>query len=155
MGDIRESVDKNAGKGYIIKDGVMRELAGMTKVTTKRSVKTRTRKPLGERVVQTKVTGIENSGTLTVDQYETATFNKMVDEYEKNGKMPEFDLQIVNEDEATSVGRRVVRYYDCLLNADVSLSELEDSSDDAVTSDIGFTFRRKEILEDYSQPKGV
>ena len=153
MGDIRDSVDKNAGRGYIIQNGAMDELTGATKVTTKRTVKTRTRKPLGQRITQTKVTGIENNGTLTVDHYETARFNSMLDEYEATGKMPEFDLQIVNEDEGSTVGRRVVRYYDCLLNADVSLSELEDSSDDAVTVDIGFTFRRKKILEDYIRPK--
>ncbi|MPN32613.1 hypothetical protein SDC9_180093 [bioreactor metagenome] len=128
-------------------------MTGATKVTTKRTVKTRTRKPLGQRITQTKVTGIENNGTLTVDHYETARFNSMLDEYEATGKMPEFDLQIVNEDEGSIVGRRVVRYYDCLLNSDVSLSELEDSSDDAVTVDIGFTFRRKKILEDYSRPR--
>lgn len=152
MGDIRNSVDKCAGRGYIITNGIMEELVGMTKVTTKRTIKTRQRKPLGERITQTKVTGIENSGTLTVDHYETARFNKMLDEYESTGIMPEFDLQIINEDEGSTVGRRVVRYYDCLLNADVSLSELEDSSDDAITVDIGITFRKKKILEDYVRP---
>ena len=152
MGDIRDSVDKSAGRGYIIKDGVMKELTGATKITTKRTVKTRTRKPLGQRITQTKVTGIENNGTLTVDHHETARFNAMLDEYEATGKMPEFGLQIINEDEGSTVGRRVVRYYDCLINSDVSLSELEDSSDDAVTVDIGFTFRNKKILEDYKRP---
>lgn len=153
MGDIRDSVDKNAGRGYVIMDGSMEELTGMTKVTAKRAIKTRTRKPLGQRITQTKITGIENNGTLTVDHYETARFNKMIDEYESTGKMPVFDLQIINEDTSTTVGRRVVRYYDCMLNADLSLSELEDSTDDAVTVDLGFTFRRKKILEDYTRPE--
>lgn len=152
MGDIYDSIDKCAGRGYIITNGVMEELTGAIKVTTKRAVKTRTRKPLGQRITQTKVTGVENSGTLTVDHYETARFNTMLDEYESSGKMPLFDLQIINEDEGSTVGRRVVRYYDCILNADVSLSELEDNSDDAVTVDIGFSFKNKKILEDYTRP---
>lgn len=153
MGDIHDSVDKSAGRGYIIYNGVMEELTGATKVTTKRTVKTRTRKPLGQRIEQTKITGITNDGTLTVDHYETARFNAMLDQYEATGKMPEFDLQIINEDEGSTVGRRVVRYYNCILKADVSLNELEDSSDDAATSDIGFTFRKKKILEDYTRPQ--
>ena len=151
MGDIRDSVDKSAGRGYIIVNGQISELVGITKVTTKRTIKTRTRKPLGERITQTKVTGVENDGTLTVDHYETARFNQMLDEYETTGKMPEFDLQIINEDNGADVGRRVVRYYGCLLKGDVSLNELEESSDDAVTSDVAFTFRNKKILEDYNK----
>lgn len=151
MGDIRDSVDKGEGRGYIIINGIMEELAGTTKISTKRTVKTRTRKPLGEKITQTKVTGIENDGTLTVDHYETARFNKMLDEYEATSKMPEFDLQIINEDKGTEVGRRIVRYYGCLLKGDVSLNELEDSSDDAITSDIAFTFRSQKILEDYNR----
>lgn len=153
VNDIRDSVYKGAGRAYIIQDGVFSEEPGILKVSTKRSVKTRTRKPIGSRIVQTKVTGIENSGSITVDHYATARFNAMLDEYESSGIMPEFDLQIVNEDESTTVGRRVVRYYDCMLNADVSLSELENSSDDAITADIGFTFRSKKILEDYTDPE--
>ncbi len=153
INDIRDSMDKGAGRSYIIQSGVFEEEPGILKVSTKRAVKTRTRKPIGSRITQTKVTGIENSGTMTVDHYATARFNAMLDEYEATGKMPEFDLQIVNEDESTTVGRRVVRYYDCMLNADVSLSELEESSDDAITADIGFTFREKKILEDYTNPE--
>ena len=153
INDIRDSVDKGAGRVYIIQNGVFEEEPGVTKVTTKRSVKTRTRKPIGSRITQTKVSGIENSGTMTVDLYATRRFNAMLDEYEATGKMPEFDLQIVNEDETTTVGRRVVRYYDCMLNADVSLSELEASSDDAITADIGFTYREKKILEDFTNPE--
>lgn len=153
VNDIRDSVDKNAGTAYIIQDGVMEEETGILKVSTKRSVSTRTRKPLGSRIEQTKVTGIKNDGKLTVDHYATARFNKMLDTYEETGTMPEFDLQVVNEDKGTTVGRRVVRYYGCVLNADVSLNELEDSSDDAVTAEIGFTFRSKKTLEDYSNPE--
>ena len=152
MSDIHDSVDKSAGRGYIIIDGKMESLTGMTKINAKRKVKTRTKQPLGERVAQSKTIGIENEGSLTVDHYETARFNKMVDEYEATGIMPEFDLQIVNEDKGSTVGRRVVRYYSCTLKEDVSLSELEEGSEDAVTADIGFTFRKKEILEDYKRP---
>ncbi|HBB28270.1 MAG TPA: hypothetical protein DC000_03300 [Clostridiales bacterium] len=152
INDIRDSVDKGQGRAYIIQNGIMEDEPGILKVSTKRTVKSRTRTPIGSRSEQTKVTGLKNEGSITVDHWATARFNSMLDEYEETGIMPEFDLQVVNEDESTTVGRRVVRYYGCILNADVSLNELEESSDDAITSDIGFIFRSKKTLEDYNKP---
>lgn len=151
INDIRESVDLNAGKVYIIQNGVIEEEPGVLKISTKRSIKTRSRTPLGSRIEQTKATKLSNSGVMTIDAWASARFNTMVDEFEETGKMPLFDVQVVNEDTSTTVGKRVVRYYNCMLKDDIDLSKLEDS-DDAFTLDINFSFESKKTLEDFKRP---
>lgn len=152
--DIKESIDLNGGKAYIIQNGIVEEEPGILKVSTKRNIKTRTRTPLGSRIEQTKATKISNSGVMTIDAWASARFNKMIDDFESTGKMPVFDMQIVNEDTSTTVGKRVVRYYNCMIKDDVDLSKLEDS-DDAFTLDINFSFDSKKTLQDFNRPESV
>lgn len=149
--DINESVGLREGKTYIIKDGIVDEEPGILKVSTKRNIGTRKRTPIGSRIEQSKPTKIVNSGVMTIDAYASARFQSMVDEFEATGIMPDFDMQIVNEDLSTSVGKRVVRYYGCLIEGDVDLSKLEDS-DDAFTLDINFSFKSKKTLQDFNKP---
>lgn len=151
INDIRESVDLNAGKAYIIQNGVVEEEPGILKVSTKRNIKTRTRTPIGSRIEQTKPTKVSNSGVMTIDAWAAARFESMVDEFVETGKMPLYDLQIVNEDTSTSVGKRVVRYYNCMLKDDIDISKLEDS-DEAFTLDINFSFESKKTLQDFNKP---
>lgn len=154
LNDIRESIDLNAGKVYIIQNGVVEEEPGILKISTKRNIKTRTRTPIGSRIEQTKPTKISNSGVMTIDAWAAARIDGMVDEFEATGKMPLFDLQIVNEDTSTTVGKRVVRYYNCMLKDDIDISKLEDS-DEAFTMDINFSFESKKTLQDFNRPTNL
>lgn len=154
INQIRESVDLNAGKVYIIQNGGVEEEPGILKVSTKRNIKTRVRTPLGSRIEQTKPTKISNSGVLTVDAWAASRFETMVDEFVETGKMPVFDLQIVNEDTSTTVGKRVVRYYNCMIKDDIDISKLE-GSDEAFTLDINFSFESKKTLQDFTRPTNL
>lgn len=154
INDIRESVDLNAGKSYIIQNGVIEEEPGIIKVSTKRNVKTRTRTPIGSRIEQTKPTKVSNSGVMTIDAWAATRFESMIDEFVATGKMPVYDLQIVNEDSSTTVGKRVVRYYNCMIKDDVDISKLEDS-DEAFTIDINFSFESNKTLQDFNRPRNL
>lgn len=52
----------------------------------------------------------------------TEIFDEVVETYKNTGVMPTFDIQVSNEDRATSVGRSTKVYTDCIIDGDVLLS---------------------------------
>ena len=52
----------------------------------------------------------------------TEIFDEVVETYKNTGVMPTFDIQVSNEDRATSVGRFTKVYTDCIIDGDVLLS---------------------------------
>ena len=52
----------------------------------------------------------------------TEIFDEIVEEYKNTGVMPTFDIQVTNEDPATSVGKSSKIYTGCILDSEVLLS---------------------------------
>ena len=52
----------------------------------------------------------------------TEVFDEVVETFKNTGIMPTFDIQVTNEDPATSIGRSSKIYTDCILDGDVLLS---------------------------------
>ena len=52
----------------------------------------------------------------------TEVFDEVVETYKNTGLMPTFDIQVTNEDPATSVGRSTKTYTDCVIDGDILLS---------------------------------
>ena len=52
----------------------------------------------------------------------TEIFDEVVETYKNTGLMPTFDIQVTNDDPATSVGRSTKIYNDCIIDGDVLLS---------------------------------
>ena len=52
----------------------------------------------------------------------TEIFDDVVEQYKNTGLMPTFDIQVTNEDPATSVGRSTKIFTDCIIDGDVLLS---------------------------------
>ncbi len=52
----------------------------------------------------------------------TEIFDEVVETYKNTGVMPTLDIQVTNEDNATSVGRSTKIYNDCIIDGDVLLS---------------------------------
>ena len=52
----------------------------------------------------------------------TEIFDEVVETYKNTGVMPTFDIQVTNEDGATSVGRSTKIYTDCVIDGNVLLS---------------------------------
>lgn len=52
----------------------------------------------------------------------TEIFDEVVEQYKNTGVMPTFDIQVTNEDPATSVGKSTKIYTDCILDGEVLLS---------------------------------
>ena len=59
----------------------------------------------------------------------TEIFDQVVEDFIKTGVMPTFDIQISNDDPATSVGRSTKIYNNCVLDGDVLLSMFNAEGD--------------------------
>ena len=79
-------------------------------------------------------------------------------EYDRNLKkqseetgMPEFSIQIINSDAATSVGTQAIAYYGCHLTGTIPLSIL--NSEEAMLSyDFNFAYTRVARLSSFNDP---
>ena len=137
------------GKAFITVNGENHLLFGLKKVQTDVEIQKADFKVVGTTTVQSKVTGAKKTGTGTI-VYGTPYFVKMVADYEKTGKLPSFDMQIENDDPATSIGRQTVAYYGCILDK-VPVS-IMDADADELDTEISFTYTSFEVLESFTDP---
>ena len=75
----------------------------------------------------------------------------MVLKYINTGVMTEFDIQITNQDPATTIGTEVTAYYGCYLTGEIPLSIL-DSESSMLNYDFNFTYTRVQRLQDFNAP---
>ena len=106
-------------------------------------------KVIGTTTIQKKTTGASKTGTMTIYQG-TPLFIEMAREYEANGKVLYFDLQVTNEDPSTSIGKQTIAYYDCSLDS-IPLSIL-DADADFLEADVGLSYRAFEVLSTFNNP---
>lgn len=76
---------------------------------------------LGRIVTGVKPVGMTIKFNMTV-YHCTEIFDEVVETYKNTGLMPTMDIQVTNEDPATSVGRSTKIYTDCILDGEVLLS---------------------------------
>lgn len=65
--------------------------------------------------------------------------------------MPEFDIQITNNDPATTVGSQAMVYYGCHLTGSVPLSVL-DSEESMLNYDFNFAWTKVARLQAFNDP---
>lgn len=106
-------------------------------------------KVIGTTTIQKKTTGASKTGTMTIYQG-TPLFIEMAREYEANGKVLYFDLQVTNEDPSTSIGKQTIAYYDCSLDS-IPLSIL-DADADFLEEEVGLSYRAFEVLSTFNNP---
>jgi hypothetical protein len=148
----RDALNGKQGKAFLTINGEIHELFGAKKVQTDVEYQKADFKVVGTTTVQQKTTGAKKTGTLNI-YYGTPLFVKMAHEYEKNGKVIYFDLQVENDDPATSVGKQTIVYYGCSLDK-IPLSML-DAEADFLEEEIGFTYTSWEPLEQFNDPTSL
>lgn len=111
---------------------------------TKKSIKT-----LGKRGNQNKATGWEGTGTMTI-YYVTSAYRKMMLEYIKTGKDTYFDLQIVNEDPTSSIGKQTIVLRGVNLD-EVTMAAIDVDSE-VLEEEISFTYEDVDILDEFGNP---
>lgn len=92
------------------------------------NVETKEVPALGRTIKGVKPTGGTIKFKMTV-YHCTEIFDEIVEAYKNTGVMPTFDIQVTNEDPATSVGRSTKIYTDCILDGDVLLSMFDADGD--------------------------
>ena len=101
----RDTVHGAAGKAFLTLDGQIKELFGAKKVTTQAEISGTDMKVIGTKKVQNKPGSVKQTGTGTV-YYGTTLFAEMLEEYINTGKMPYFNMQVTNDDSASSRRKR-------------------------------------------------
>lgn len=102
---------------------------------------------LGKTNVGSKSTGWKGTGTLTL-HYITSMFRQLMVNYIKTGRDFYFDLQIINEDPTSKVGKQTVILKNCNIDS-ITLSRFDATSDDPLEEEIPFTFDDADLLESF------
>ena len=145
----RDALNGKQGKAFLTIDGSINELFSIKKFQTDYEFQKSDFKVVGTTGVQQKTTGVKKTGTMTI-YYGTPLFVQMAQEYEKNGKVLYFDIQVENDDPATSVGKQTVAYYGCSLDK-IPLSML-DADSDFLEEEVSFSFTSFEVLQQFTAP---
>ncbi|HIU43868.1 MAG TPA: hypothetical protein IAB67_06190 [Candidatus Ventrousia excrementavium] len=146
----KDTVNGAEGKIVVTIDGRNVEVACMRNITTNAEIQSNDMRVIGTRKVQNKNNGAKLTGTGNI-YYGTNLFTDMVLQYINTGVMPEFSIQITNNDPTTSIGSQVMAYYGCTLTGTVPLSILNDE-EAMLNYDFNFAWTDVARLQAFSDP---
>lgn len=145
----RDTINGQEGRAYATINKQVEEMFYIKKLEATIEKSKADIKTLGRRGTQHKATGWSGSGTLTI-YYVTSRFRQLMKDYVKDGIDTYFDIQIVNEDPSSSIGKQTITLKSVNLNK-VIIAKL-DTDSAALEEDIDFTFEDVDILESFSDP---
>lgn len=146
----RDTVNGAEGSVVITVDGKNTVVAGMRNIRAIAGVQSEDMRVIGTRKIQAKNNGAKQTGTGNI-YYGSNVFTDMVLQYINTGVMPEFSLQITNQDPTTSLGSQVMAYYGCTLTGDIPLSILDDEQA-MLNYDFNFTYTDVARLQSFGEP---
>ena len=146
----KDTVNGAEGKVFFTIDGKNIEVAGMRKIHANAEIQSEDMRVIGTRKIQAKLNGAKLTGTGNI-YYGTNLFTDMVLNYIKNGTVQLFDIQITNQDPATSIGSQVMAYYGCQLTGTIPLSILDDEAS-MLNYDFNFSYTDVERLTAFQDP---
>lgn len=145
-----DTISGQEGRAYATINGQVEEMFYVkTLEATAEKNKTEV-KTLGKRGVQNKANGWKGSGKMTI-YYATTRFRQLMLDYIKTGKDTYFDIQIVNEDPTSSIGKQTVVLKN--VNLDSVLVAKIDTESDVLDEDMDFTFDDVDILDSFTKPQ--
>ncbi|GIP35506.1 phage tail tube protein [Paenibacillus sp. J2TS4] len=106
-------------------------------------------KTLGRRGTQHKATGWTGTGSMTI-YYVTTRFRELMYDYMKTGVDTYFEIEVINEDPASSIGSQTVRLKGVNLNSVVMASL--DTESEALEEELEFTFEDVDIIGSFRKP---
>ena len=146
----RDTINGKEGRAFVTLHGKNQELFSLKYIKATIGIQNEDMTVVGTSVIQSKSTGVKNTGTATI-YYGTPLFTQMAVEYASTGVLPYFDIQIINNDPTSTVGEQIVGLYGCKLSGDIIISRL-DSETSMLTQDISFTFTRAATLQSFNDP---
>ncbi|MCW2277732.1 phage tail tube protein [Heliophilum fasciatum] len=145
----RDTISGQEGRAYATINGQVEEMFYIKKLEAKAEKEKSEIKTLGRRGTQHKAKGWKGTGSMTI-YYVTSLFRKMMMEYIKKGIDAYFDVQVVNEDPTSSIGRQTVVLKGVNLNS--VIMALLDTDTDALEEDVDFTFEDVDIMDSFGKP---
>lgn len=124
----QDAVSANFAECFVTIDGARRSMLMAKEFEGKATPNTKEVYRLGSVVVGHKVQTIVLAFSMTIYKC-TEIFDDVIEEFIKTGVMPTFDIQVSNEDPATSIGRSTKIYNDCVLDGDLLLSMFNSEGD--------------------------
>lgn len=146
----KDTVNGAEGKIFITQDGKNIEVDCMKNIYTNVDIQSTDMRVIGTRKVQGKPNGAKLTGKGNI-YYGSNIFINMVLEYINTGNMPEFSLQIINSDPATTIGTQNMVYYGCHLTGEIPLSILNDE-EALLNYDFNFEWRDVVRLGAFNAP---
>ena len=115
--------------------------------------KTKTEVPiLGKTGKGNKATGWKGTGSAKF-HFNTSIFRELLQNYAKTGEDMYFDIQIVNEDPTSSVGKQTIMLIGC--NMDSGLIAKFDADADYLEDEFDFTFEDWKIMDKFTPLSGM
>ena len=152
---IQDSVNGKCGSVYMTLAGRRFEVPGIQSIEAHDSIKERTMNTVGTVKTQSTLSGVEGAGSINMHYFGVRYFADIVSKYRKTGKYEPFDLLVINDDPATSLGRRSVSFLGCTLSGDIPFAALDATNDDSLLIDVSFKYVDVEIQEEFSEPTNV
>mgnify|MGYP003104126455 CR=1 FL=1 len=135
----KDTLNGAEGSVVVTRDGKNYVVAGMRNITTNAEMQSSDMRVIGTRTIQDKPNGAKLTGSGNI-YYGTNLWTDMVLEYINTGVMPEFNIQITNDDPTTSVGSQVI-----------PLSILNDE-EAMLNYDFNFAYTRVARLQAFNDP---
>ncbi|QHI72900.1 phage tail tube protein [Aminipila terrae] len=148
---LADTLSSHEGKAYITINGKNRELFELSSITAQIELTVTSKRMLGTRMTQHKVTGAEGTGSMTM-YFANSEMLKQTLTYLKNGTYPPITIQTYNEDTQSTVGRQEVVLGNVILNS-IPAASIDDGSDDPITFDTDITFDTIECLRTFDLPE--
>ncbi len=103
----KDTVNGSEGRVYINQSGRSVEVAGMRNIRADAEIQSQDMRVIGTRTIQGKKNGVKLTGKGNI-YYGSNIFTDMVLQYINTGQMPDFDIQITNQDPTTTIGNQVM-----------------------------------------------
>lgn len=133
----QDAVSANFAECFVTLNGNRYCMLMAKEFESKASINTKEVYRLGNPVVGHKAQTVALAFSMTIYKC-TEIFDDVMDQFIKTGVMPTFDIQVSNEDPASSVGRSTKSFNDCVLDGDVLLSMFNAEGDFIEQSIEGF-----------------
>jgi len=148
---LADTISSKEGKAYITINGANRELFEVSSLKAQLDLIIQSRRMLGHRMTQHKVTGAEGTGSMTM-YFMNSDMLKLAIKYIKDGTFGGIKIQVKNEDAQSTIGAQEVVLLNVLLKT-IPVATIDDQSDDPITIDTDFTFDDLDGLNYFNLPE--
>lgn len=145
----QDTINGSEGRGFTNIDGANEEMYYAKKIEAKiEKIKGEVR-TINNRGTQHKASGFKGSGSMAI-YYCSPVFRSMLKKYMTTGKDTYFDMQVINDDPSSSVGKQTTVLKNVNING--AVVALLDSDATSLEETVEFTFDDIEYLDEFGKP---